>query len=101
MQARAIIGKFRVMSLTSKVWAARVLLVSATGALRWGHPFFGREPARAAETATVFDANGAPLASIGVYRVRTDDHHATSWIVPEPAAGWFSVQVPGSARYAF
>ena len=81
--------------------AYRVLLVAADGQTRWGHPYTGRRPSRAPEPGTVLDAQGNAVATVNVYRIVTDAHHATSIVIPSPAPGWVSVQLSGLAPVAF
>jgi hypothetical protein len=79
----------------------RVLLVAADGGTRWGKAYTGRTPGRAPELATVLDAHGNALASVNVYRIPTDSRHSTSVVVPEPAPGWASIQLPGGTVVSF
>jgi hypothetical protein len=79
----------------------RVLLLAPDGSSRWGHGYEGRTPSRIPELATVYDAVGNALASVNVYRIRTDSGHSTSVVIPEPALGWASIELAGAGRVLF
>lgn len=86
-------------SASKRSW--RVLLLPSHGEPRWGHPYTGRTPSRAAEAATALDAAGNALATVDVYRVHTTDGHATTVVIPSPAPGWFAIQFAGSPPIRF
>lgn len=79
----------------------RVVVVSRRGSV-WGVPF--DRPVNAAGTpegATILDRFNQPIAQITVYRQRMGNAGSSSVMVPEPAPGWYAVQLNGDAPLAF
>ena len=79
----------------------RVLLVDERGP-RWGIPIADEVPAEGdAEAATIYDANGAALTSVAVYRTAIGDIDASMLMVPEPQPGWYAIAVAGAPALPF
>jgi hypothetical protein len=80
----------------------RVMLVDPARGSRWGRaaeqPF---EAAGVEERAIVFDAAGAAIEEVSVYRSQVGDLDAFSFEVPEPRPGWASIQVSGAPPLEF
>ena len=79
----------------------RVLLLDAKGP-RWGVPFTRADVAYGEpEYVEVLDAGGQPIASVTAYRIEVADMTASTWLIPEPLAGWHAVRAPGWAALPF
>ncbi len=79
----------------------RILLVDERGP-RWGIPVTHDAPAEGeAESATIYDATGAALASVTVYRTDIADVSASMYMVPEPQPSWYAVSVAGEPPLPF
>lgn len=79
----------------------RTLLVDRAGAPRWAFmPTAPRVPTGATESARVLDAAGKLLTEVTVYRLATGDV-GYAIMVPEPKAGWHSIEVKGSKPHPF
>jgi hypothetical protein len=79
----------------------RVMLVDERGP-RWGIPITDKAPAEGdPESATIFDATGAALTSVAVYRTDIADQPASMYMVPEPQPGWYAVAVAGAPPLPF
>ncbi len=79
----------------------RVLLTSSKGA-RWGAPI--TRPSAAEGTpigARISNAAGALLAEVNVYRTEVSDQGGAVFLVPEPQAGWSTLEIPGLGAIAF
>lgn len=88
-----------VSSLPVSRW--RVMVVSPRGSV-WGVPL--DVPTNAAGTpegATILDRYNQPIAEITVYRKHMGNAGSSSVMVPEPAPGWYAVQLNGDAPLAF
>jgi len=80
----------------------RVLLVEAARGARWGASVEqASEASGEQEPALVFDAAGALIEEVTVYRTEVGDINAASIQVPEPKPGWRSIQVTGAPPIAF
>lgn len=89
MLDRAPRGRFRVA-------------VVARGGVTWGVPPMGEvEAAGAPEPAVVLDRAGNPLLQVTVYRMRMGRAGSASIMVPEPALGWYAVELQGQPPLAF
>jgi hypothetical protein len=79
----------------------QIMLVDERGP-RWGIPITDETPAEGdPESATIYDATGAELTSVTVYRTDIADMPAAMYMVPEPQPGWYAVSVPGAAPLPF
>jgi len=79
----------------------RILLVDERGP-RWGIPITDEVPAEGeVEAATIYDASGAALTSVPVYRTAIGDIDGSMFMVPEPQEGWYAVAVAGSPAVPF
>jgi hypothetical protein len=79
-----------------------VLLVSANGQVKWGHPIISVEaPMGAAEVAQVFDENGQMVARPTVYRTKIADSGTSMVWVPAARDGWAIVAVTGAFTHRF
>ena len=98
----AAVNGVKFESFTTAVFNTwRVLILSGSGP-HWGEPI--TRPSLAGGTpvtARVLDAAGNEVAEIEVYRTEISDGGGFVVMVPEPAAGWSSVQVPGWQPLAF
>ncbi len=91
-----------VVSDPERLGAWRVLLVDGQRGARWGVSMpQGSEAAGEAEPAFVYDAAGALIDTVTVYRTELSDLDAASLEVPEPQAGWRSIQVTGAPPIEF
>jgi hypothetical protein len=85
-----------------RLGAWRVLLTDAQRGARWGISMpAGSQAAGEEEPALVFDAAGALIDTVKVYRTQLSDIDAASLEVPEPRAHWRSIQVAGSPPIEF
>ena len=86
---------------TSPVGRWRVVVVTPRGSV-WGLPF-RREVSAAGtpEGATILDRFDNPIAQITVYRKLMGNPGSSSVMVPEPAPGWYAIQLNGDAPLAF
>jgi hypothetical protein len=79
----------------------RIMLVDERGP-RWGIPITDEAPAEGdPESAEIYDATGAELTSVTVYRTEIADMPAAMYMVPEPQPGWYAVAVTGRAPLPF
>ena len=80
----------------------RVLIVDEQHGPRWGVPLpAGSEAAGEEEPAFVYDAAGALLETVNVYRTELSDMNAASVQVPAPRSGWRSIEVTGAPPIQF
>jgi hypothetical protein len=80
----------------------RVLIVDEQHGARWGVPLpAGSEAAGEEEPAFVYDASGALLETVSVYRTQLSDMNAASVQVPAPRNGWRSIEVSGAPPIQF
>ena len=81
----------------------RSLLAEPDGRPVWGRPITDRgQPVGTPEIARALDAQGKVVAEVTVYRTSYGDGAAGSSIeVPQPAAGWASLQVAGQSAISF
>jgi hypothetical protein len=80
--------------------AFRVLHIDDRGP-RWSRPFRGRVPNVVPEPAVIRDQLGQVVTTVNVYRMPMHGVKAAMVLVPEPQAGWYSVQVAGSVPHPF
>jgi hypothetical protein len=91
-----------VISDPERIAAWRVLLVDEARGPRWGRQFTeAAEASGDSEPALVFDAAGALVKEVSVFRTEVGDFNAASIQVPEPEPGWHSIQVTGAPPIVF
>jgi hypothetical protein len=80
----------------------RVMLVDQQRGPRWAAPITDEIAAEGEpESATIYDATGAVLASITVYRTDIADVPSSMYMVPEPQPSWYAISVAGGPPLPF
>jgi hypothetical protein len=97
----AVNGATMVYTPADELSRWRVLLVDERGP-RWGIPIDDEAGAEGVpETATIYDATGAAMTSVTVYRTEIGDSSASMVMVPEPQPSWYAVAVAGTQPVPF